>query len=332
MRYRELGDTDIRVSCVAMGCWGIAGGGTWGPSDEADSIATIHAALDAGINFFDTAEGYGDGYSERMLGHALQGRRHEAVIATKVSPANLDHDGVIQACEQSLRRLRVDVIDLYQVHWPSRTVPFADTLAALEKLCEQGKVRAVGVSNFGVGDLRELLAVQAAVRVCTDQLPYSLIWRAIEHEILPFCVDSSIGVLCYSPLVHGLLAGKFTSPADVPDGRARTRHFSKARSQVRHGESGHEAQTFAAIAGIRRVSEEIGQSMAMVAVAWLLHRPGVTSVIAGARRPGQMEQTALAADLILSSEVVDQLAEITDEVKHALGPNPDMWQSEGRIR
>lgn len=329
MQFRKLGKTDIAVSVVAMGCWAMAGGRVWGPQDEADSIATVRAALDAGVNFFDTAEGYGRGESELVLGRALVNRRHEAVIATKVSRPHLSGDEVQWACERSLRRLQTDYIDLYQIHWPSRTLPLEETMEALEGLREQGKVRAVGVCNFGVGDLSDLLE---AGWVETNQLPYNLLWRAIEYEILPRCVDEDVGILCYSPLAQGLLTGKFSSPDEVPEGRARTRHFSKDRPQSRHGEAGCEAETFAAVEEIRRISDRIRQPMANVAVAWLLRQPGVTSVIAGARRPDQIEQTAQAAELELPSDVTDELAEATKEVKRLLGSNPDMWRSHSRFR
>ncbi|MBN1978485.1 MAG: aldo/keto reductase [Anaerolineae bacterium] len=331
MKYRRLGRTDIEVSAVAMGCWALAGGHTWGSQDEADSIATVHAALDAGVNFFDTAEGYGDGYSEEVLGRALKGRRHETVVATKVSRRNLAHDAVLQACERSLRRLQTDVIDLYQIHWPGRTVPLAETFAALEKLRDQGKVRAIGMSNFGIGDLTDLLTIGHCQ---TDQLPYSLLWRAIEHEIQPKCVDESIGILCYSPLMQGLLTGKYTSPDEVPDGRARTRHFSKDRPSVRHGEPGCEAETFAAIARVRQISASVGESMAKVSVAWLLAQPGVNAVLAGARKPEQIRETAQAAALTLAPETIEALTEATEKVKQLLGTSPDIWggKAEGRFR
>jgi myo-inositol catabolism protein IolS len=329
MKYLKLGKTDITVSVVSMGCWAFAGGRVWGPQDEAESIATVRAALDAGVNFFDTAEGYGNGTSEAVLGRALAGRRHEAVIATKVSRSHLSGDEVREACERSLRRLQTDTIDLYQIHWPSRTVPLDETMEALEKLREQGKVRAVGVCNFGVGDLSDLLKVG---RTETNQLPYSLLWRAVEYQIRQQCVDERIGILCYSPLAQGLLTGKFGSPDEVPAGRARTRHFSKARPQTRHGEAGCEAETFAAIERIRHMCEEIHQPMAQVALAWLLHQPGVTAVIAGARNPDQIRQTAQAADLELSPETLGELTEATEALKRILGPNPDMWQSESRLR
>jgi myo-inositol catabolism protein IolS len=329
VKYCKLGKTDITVSVVAMGCWALAGGRVWGPQIEADSIATVHAALDAGVNFFDTAEGYGNGDSELVLGRALAGRRHEAVIATKVSRAHLSGDEVLQACENSLRRLQTDYIDLYQIHWPSRTVPLDETMGALEKLRQQGKVRAIGVCNFGVQDLSHLLKVGW---VETNQLPYNLLWRAIEYEIRQKCIDEGVGILCYSSLAQGLLTGKFSSPDEVPEGRARTRHFSKDRPQTRHGEAGCEPEVFNAIEQIRRICDEIGQPMAAVALAWLLHQPGVTSVIAGARRPDQIKQTARAADLELLPEIIAALAEATEGVKQKMGPNPDLWQSESRFR
>jgi myo-inositol catabolism protein IolS len=329
MEYRRLGGTDLTVSAIAMGCWALAGDATWGPQEESQSIATVHAALEAGVNFFDTAEGYGGGDSERVLGRALVGRRHQAVIATKVSRSNLSPQGVREACEASLRRLRTDTIDLYQIHWPSRSVPLEETLGALERLREQGVVRAIGVCNFGVRDLSELLRIR---RVETNQLPYSLLWRAIEFEIRGKCVDEGLGILCYSPLVQGLLTGKFSSPDEVPAGRARIRLFSTDRPLARHGEPGREAETFAAIEEIRRICASIGRPMAQVALAWLLHQPGVTSVIAGAREPHQIQGTAQAAEVALSPGTVDELDAATDELKQLMGPNPDMWQSEGRFR
>jgi myo-inositol catabolism protein IolS len=329
MRYRCLGESGLPVSVVAMGCWALAGDATWGPQTEADSVATVHAALDAGVDLFDTAEGYGGGDSETMLGRALAGRRHDALIATKVSRANLSAAQVTEACEHSLRRLQTDYLDLYQIHWPSRTVPLAETLDALDRLRQEGKVRAVGVCNFGVNDLAELRAIGRPV---ANQLPYSLLWRAIEYEIRDKCVAEGIGILCYSGLAQGLLTNKFSSPDEVPAGRARTRLFSSERPLVSHGEPGHEERAFAAIGRIRHICAEVGEPMANVALAWLLHQPGVASVLAGARRPGQIQETARAADLALSADILGRLGEATKDLKLAVGPNPDPWQSASRFR
>jgi aryl-alcohol dehydrogenase-like predicted oxidoreductase len=327
MKYVNLGNTDISVSVLAMGCWALGGGAVWGRQDEADSLATVHAALDMGVNFFDTAEGYDD--SEEVLGRALAGRRHQAVIATKVSRAKLSGEELRKACESSLRRLKTDVIDLYQIHWPSRVVPLAETAEALERLRADGKIRAAGVSNFGVQDLADLL--DGAICV-TDQLPYSLLWRAIEYEIRDKCRTAGVGILAYSPLAEGLLTGKYASAEEVPEGRARTRHFSSHRPGVRHGEPGCEVETFAAVERIRCISERAGEPMARLALAWVLAQPGVTAVIAGARRPEQIQQNVRAVDLQLSAEVICELDAATEALKRSLGANPDMWQSKSRFR
>jgi aryl-alcohol dehydrogenase-like predicted oxidoreductase len=289
----------------------------------------VHAALDVGINLFDTAEGYAGGESEVVLGRALAGRRKEAVIATKVSRAGLSRDGIREACEGSLRRLRTDYIDLYQIHWPSRSVPLEETVEAMERLRQQGKVRALGVCNFGVGDLSDLPRLGS---IGSDQLPYSLLWRPIEFEIQAKCVEAGIGILAYSPLAQGLLADKFASLDDVPEGRARIRLFSGKRPQARHGEAGCEAEVTRALNTIRQICAGMGQPMAKVAIAWLLQQPGVTNVIAGARGPAQIRQTAQSADMVLAPEILARLAEATEGVKRAVGPNPDMWQSESRFR
>jgi len=329
MEYRKLGETEIKVSTVAMGCWAIAGDWVWGEQDEKDSIATIRTALDLGVNLFDTAEGYGDGYSEIVLGKALAGRRQEAVIATKVSSNHLSGEEVQKACHRSLQRLNTDYIDLYQVHWPNWDIPIAETWKAMEKLRQEGKVREIGVCNFGTQDLSNLLSVG---RCATNQLPYSLLWRAIEHSLQQQCLDNDIGILCYSPLAQGLLTGKFASADDVPEGRARTRHFSKERPLTRHGEDGHEAETFATIDRIRRICAKIDVPMAEVALAWLLHQPGVTTVLAGARHPGQIEQNVRAAALDLPPEIARELTEATEALRLKLGTNLDQYQSDSRFR
>lgn len=329
MQYRKLGKTDIDVSTVALGTWAFGGDATWGDQDEQNSRATVHAALDGGINFFDSAEVYANGRSEEVLGRALKGRRDEAVIATKVLPSNLDREGLRRACEQSLQRLQTDYIDLYQIHWPSRTIPWEETVDTLEALKEEGKIRAIGVSNFGVQDLTDFLELGWCE---TDQVPYNLLWRAIEYEIQEVCVEAGVGILCYSPLAQGLLTGKFTSAEDVPDDRAYTRHYSKDRPKARHSEPGYEEQVFDAVAKIGQICERIDQPMARVAVAWLLQRPGVTSVITGARNPDQIQETLQAAELDLSPVTVAELDAATQEVKECIGPNPDPWQTEGRFR
>lgn len=291
-------------------------------------MAAIQAALEAGVNFFDTAESYGDGASERLLGEVLAGRRRQVVIATKVGPGNLEPHKLAEHCDASLRRLRTDYIDLYQVHWPSPDRPIAETLSVLERLKTVGKVRAFGVSNFGKSYLYELLAVG---RVESNQLAYSLLWRPIEHEVQPLCVAHGIGILCYSPLAQGLLTGKFSSPDQVPDMRARTRLFGKDRPHSRHREPGCETETFQAIDRIRGISERLGQPMEAVALAWLLTQGGVTSVVAGARNADQATANTRAAEVVLSTHTIDELTQATEAVKACVGTNTDMWQTESRL-
>ena len=324
MRYTTIPGTELRVSVIAMGSWALAGDMAWGDQSERDSLAAARAAVDAGINFFDTAPGYGDGLSERRLGQGLEGVRDQVVIATKIGPESMRAEAVAASVERSLRNLRTDYIDLLQIHWPSREVPLAETWGALEALRAQGKVRHLGVSNFGVLDLVDVLALGHPV---TNQVPYSLLARAIEYEIAPACKRAGVGLLCYSPLLWGLLAGTYQSADEVPDGRARSRHFSPARKLIRHREPGCEQETFEAIASLRAEAGRLGVAMSDVAVAWLLHQPNVTSVLTGIRRPEQAGANARGAALQLDADTLSRLAGATEPVKRALGKNPDLWQS-----
>lgn len=329
MEYQMLGQSGLRVSKYALGCWPFAGGAFWGEQDDATSIATVHAALDAGINFFDTAEAYEAGTSERVLGEALVGRRDKAIIATKVAPNHLTAEEVFTACERSLRYLQTDYIDLYLIHWPNWKVPIAETVGALEKLKAQGKIRAIGVCNFGPQDLTEILELHP---ICTNQLPYSLLWRVIEREILPVCLANDVGLMYYSPLAQGLLTGRYASAEEVPSGLARTRWYASHRSDSAHGEAGAEEEVFAALAEIKRIAEELGQPMAAVSLAWLRQQAGVASILIGARNPQELQLNLPALDLHLSPDVINALNKATDPVKEKLGNNPDMWLVPSRMR
>jgi len=327
---RQIGRTGIEVTPVSIGCWAIVGDDTWGAQDKAEAIAALRAAADCGINFFDTAEGYGHGYSEELVAEALGDRRDQIVIASKVGPGHAaDPKSLRKSCEDSLRHLHTDYLDLYYLHWPIRNAPIEEALAGFDKLREEGKIRAFGVSNYGKLDLPELLAHG---RCEANQLPYSLLWRVIENEIVPICLENDLSIMCYSPLMQGLLTGKFRTPDDVPAGRARTRLFAGTRPDSRHGEPGHEAEAFRTIDAIADIAAEVGRPMGEVALAWLLHRPGVASVIVGARNPAQAEQNRRAMDLVLEPEILARLDAATASLKRNLGTNPDMWQAESRYR
>ena len=328
MQYRALGKRDdIQVSTIALGCWPFAGGNVWGEQDDAQSVAAVHAALDEGINFIDTAEGYGR--SEEVLGRGLKGRRHQAVVATKVSEANLGAADVISACERSLRALQTDYIDLYQIHWPNRGVPLAETAGALDSLLSDGKIRAYGVCNFAEKDLSEMIALSSCV---TDQMPYNLAWRGIERAVLPLCRANGIGVICYSPLAQGILTGRYANADEVPEGLARSRHFADERPLSHHGEPGLEEELFTAVSKIRDIAADLGEPMAAVALAWARQQEGVTSLLVGARNADEVRRNIPSLELTLSDEVLQQLALATEPVKEGLGDNLDMWYVPSRMR
>lgn len=322
MRYKSIRGLDREVSVVALGCWAFAGDNNWGPQDDDDSIAAVHAALERGINFFDTAEGYGDGHSEEILGKALGEKKSEVVIASKPAASHTSAADIRAACEASLKRLRRDYIDLYQQHWPNRDVPMSETVEVYERLREEGKIRAWGVCNYGPEDFDKLLAHGTPA---TNQIAYSLLWRAIEYSVQTKCSDNEIGMLCYSPIAQGLLTGKYQTAEDVPEGRARTKHFSSDRPQARHGEAGSETQTFESIDAIRSLSEESDIPMIDLAIGWVLNRPAVTSVLVGARNPEQVHANAAAADRTPNAQMMGDLTRATDLLKAELGNNPDPW-------
>ena len=330
MEYRKLGKTDISVSTVAMGCWAIAGDATWGDQDEGESIATVEAAIDAGINFFDTAEAYGNGYSEEVLGKVLPAHREKVVIASKFGSGYKSGAAIRAACETSLKRLQTDYIDYYQFHWPPPSeLSFEVAMETLEALKAEGKIRSIGAGNFGVQNLADFWKVGHAEG---NQIAYNILFRAVEYEIQPQCVAHQMGLICYSPMGQGLMTGKFRSADDVPEGRARTRLFSKDRPQAKHGEAGAEAEVFEAIDRIREICDDLGKPMVDVALAWVIHQPGVTSVLAGTRSVAQAKENALAGDLSLSEDVLAALNQATDPVKEKLGSNPDMWMPEPRMQ
>jgi aryl-alcohol dehydrogenase-like predicted oxidoreductase len=217
----------------------------------------------------------------------------------------------------------MDYIDIYYIHWPNWTIPYPETMGEMEKLKQEGKIRYVGLSNFGRRDLTELLAVG---RCEINQLAYNLLFRAIEYEIMPACVENNVSIACYSSLLHGVLADKYPSIAAVPENRGRTRHFSSlTHKQTRHGGPGAEEETQKALDKIREICNGAGLPMAQVALAWLLSRPGVATVIAGARNPEQIRANAAVADIKLTDDILSALDEATQPLKTKLGPNADMW-------
>jgi aryl-alcohol dehydrogenase-like predicted oxidoreductase len=295
---------------VGFGAWAIGGGGWefgWGPQEDEESVAAIHRALDLGINWVDTAAAYGFGRSERVVGRALEGLAERPQVFTKASLLDdgtghvrhsLKRDSILREAEASLRRLGVDAIDLYQIHWPDPEQDVEEGWSALAELKEQGLVRHIGVSNFDVGQLRR---IQSIAPVETLQPPYSLVDRAAEDEILPFAEREGIGVIVYSPMGSGLLTGAMTRerieslPAD--DWRARDPRFTEPQL------SGH----LALAARVQAVADRHGVSPGAVAVAWTLRNPAVDGAITGFRRPSQVDPIVAAAGLELTDEDVSEI-------------------------
>jgi myo-inositol catabolism protein IolS len=330
MEYRKLGQSTLEVSTICMGCWAIAGDQVWGEQDEQEAIAALQSAVEVGINFFDTAEAYGGGRSEELIGKAFREMRQDVILATKASGDHARPAELRKACEESLQRLQTDYIDVYYLHWPNWEVPFEETLGEMARLREEGKIRFAGCSNFGKQDLEAILKVS---HIEVNQLAYNLLFRAIEQEIVPTCLRHEVSVATYSPLLHGILTGKFATLDDIPDERARTRHFSsQRRPMTRHGGPGAEAETAAALTRIREICDDAGLPMTNVALAWLLAQPAVATVIAGARSPEQIHANAKAVELQLSGDVLTALTEATDPLKVALGTNADMWENEQNSR
>ena len=313
---------------LTMGCWALIGDSNWGVQNEADSLEAIEIALQSGVRAFDTAPLYGNGESEMLLGRALKSRRADVLIATKVY-GRLTADTIRQSCEDSLRRLETDYIDLFQVHWPDPQTPLAETAEVLLQLQNEQKIRAIGVCNFGVRDLSEAVKVMP---VFSNQMAYSLLWRGLEFELLPFCLREGIGIIAYSSLMQGLLTGKFQNAVDVPAGRARTKHFSsELRGQVRHGLPGHETETFESIKRIKIICQRAGMPMGIASLAALLARDGILSVIAGARNAGQARENAEVLAVRMPEHLVRELMDATEQLKRATGHDLDPWAYPSRI-
>ncbi|MBU2957854.1 aldo/keto reductase [Paracoccus sp. 1_MG-2023] len=323
----KFGKTDLETTKIVYGCMG--GAGAFGAQEETDSIEALREAHEVGINFFDTAEAYGNGYSEQLLSRALGDKRDDIVISSKVATQNLAPDDIMAACERSLKNLGTDRIDLYMLHWPNREVPLADSIGALKTLKDQGKIRWYGVSNFGRDDLNDALALGD---VAVDQLPYHLFFRAIEFEVQPICKSANVPIMCYSSLMQGLLAGKYRSLQDFPVDRARTRMFDHRKwADVVHKEEGAEEAGQELLDALWKMVDETGLSMEELAVGWLKSREAVGGVIVGTRNGAQSRGLKKLLDVQLDADVLASLDRASDRLKQELGADIDMW-GKGRTR
>ena len=318
MEKRQLGNSDLHITPIGIGAWAIGGGGwdgSMGPQNDSDSIPAIHAALDHGMNWIDTAALYGLGHSEEMVARALDGRTPRPYIFTKCERvwddrgkigASLKAASIRRECEASLRRLKTDVIDLYQIHWPEPDEDIEEGWSTLAKLKQEGKVRYIGVSNFSVAQMKR---TQTIAPITSLQPPYAIVRRDIEREILPFCLAQNIGVIVYSPMYAGLLTGSMT--------RERVANF--LHEDWRRNLPGFKepalSQNLQVVELLRGIGHRHGRTPGEVAIAWTLHNPAVTGAIVGFRSPKQVAGIVGAGEFRLQAT---ELREIEDALSGVL--------------
>ena len=318
MELQTLGTSSIQISPIIMGTWQ-AGKDMWAGIDDKETTKAMRAAYDAGITTFDTAEAHGKGHSEQILAGALSDVRDKVVYATKVFTNHLEYDQVIQACERSLKNLQTDYIDLYQIHWPAgnfgtKKVPIEETMRALNDLKQQGKIRAIGVSNFSGNEIEAAAQFGPIVSL---QPPYSLFWRQLETDAMPYCIENNITIMAYSPMAQGLLTGKFgpDHTFEKGDHRAKSRLF----------QSEHYARIQQALVKLRPIAEKYECTLGQLALAWVITQPN-TCAIAGARNAEQAAQNAAAAEVKLSREDLAEMDAIGRTVTDHLDDDPVLWR------
>ncbi len=327
MENRKLGQSDLEVSVLAFGAWAI-GGWLWGGSDSKDAVKAIETAVDNGMTTIDTASVYGFGLSEELIGKAIKGKRDKVQILTKFGMSwdgnqgefyfeSKDNSGkpvkiyrhasrekVLRDCDDSLRRLKTDYIDLFQIHWADPTTPVTETMEALEILINKGKIRTGGVCNYSADLLKEALA---SFRIASEQVPFSMVKRGIEKDIVPFCIENNIGILAYSPLQRGLLTGKMNKDHIFKDGDSRpaTSYFKEPN--------------FSEILGftekLKPIADDRNVTLSQLVLNWTIKQKGITCALAGARNPAQVIDNIGAADFDLSEEEINRINDLIADIK-----------------
>ena len=326
MEYRRLGNSGLKVSVIGFGAWAI-GGWMWGGTDQKDALAAVQEAIEAGITTIDTAPVYGFGLSEEIVGEAIKGKRNKVQILTKYGlrwdtqkghhyfdtqdaqgrPIELHRyagkKDVIQECENSLKRLGTDYIDLYQIHWPDPTTPIEETMLVVEKLIQDGKVRAAGVCNYSVEQME--LAEKVLV-LSSGQIPYSMVNRGAEKELIPYCIKNNKGVIAYSPLQRGLLTGKIGMNHEFAPGDHRpSTPFFKPENR---------RKILSVLEKIRPLADAHGATLAQLAIVWTIYRPGITAALVGARNPGQVRENVRAADIEVTHDEIQRINELLERL------------------
>ncbi len=313
MQTRKLGYSDLNITDIGLGTWAIGGGGwkfAWGPQDDKESITAIRKAIDIGINWIDTAAIYGLGHSETIVGKAVKEMKKKTIIATKCGNCwdknrkifhCLKKDSIRSEVEASLKRLRVDVIDLYQIHWPIPENEIEEGWDTIATLIKEGKIRYGGVSNFSVEQLKRIQPIHP---VASLQPPYSMLERGVEDELLSYCEKNNIGVICYSPMYRGLLTGKFSREriASLPNDDHRRKNMQFQKPQL--------SANLELVESLRPVAEKNNITLAQLAIAWVLRRKEVTAAIVGARSQSQIQETAAAGDVKLAEDDIEVIEKL----------------------
>lgn len=315
MQTRQLGYTDLKLTTVGLGTWAIGGPWQfgWGPQDDDEAIAAILASLETGINWIDTAPVYGLGHSEELVGKALKQTSKKPIIATKCSllwndkrekVSCLKAKSIRQECHDSLERLGIETIDLYQIHWPEPEEDLEQAWEEMARLAEEGKIRYLAVSNFNVEQIEHIHKIHP---VASTQPPYSMLHRQVEDELLAYCAQNDIGVVAYSPMQRGLLTGKFSPErlASLPldDHRRANPDFHEPRFTA----------TLELVEQLRPIAERNGKTLAQLSISWILRRHEVTAAIVGARKPEQILETAPASDWDLNEEDIEEIQRLLIE-------------------
>jgi myo-inositol catabolism protein IolS len=331
MEHRPFGRTGLDVSAVGFGCWEVGGG--YGEVEEAEFARAVARALDLGVNCFDTAEGYGMGASERALGQALGQRREEAVVVTKFGMNYKDkpnfrdssRERVLASIDKSLKNLGSDWVDVYLVHWPDRLTPFEETMGALEEIVRDGKVRAVGVSNF---KLEEIEACRRAYRVDVVQYGWNMFDRRMQREVLPYCQEHDIGFMAYGSLAFGLLTGTFTEDMDFGTGDWRSRQGRMGSIKLFDAIFGPESfpRNVRAVEELKGIAAKYGRSLPQLALRWAISHPAISTALVGCRTIAEVEDNAGAIGWSIDAADLTEIDAIFE--RHGIDTTPDFWIEE----
>ncbi|GHV91100.1 aldo/keto reductase [Spirochaetia bacterium] len=333
----------LSLSRLGVGCWPFGGGDYWGDQNQKDVDAVVCRAIELGLNVFDTARMYNDGASEVSLGKALKGFRDKAFVISKVSPAKAYRKTLREECEASLKGLGMDYLDMYMLHWPINPLgvkhftsdpgvianppTIAEALETLSALKQEGKIGFIGISNFGIRQMRE--AIGLCPEIAVNEMPYNIISRAIEAEIMPFCAEHRIAVISSMTLQQGVLTGLYKSAAEVPAHQAHSRHFSMetGKGTSRHGEAGAEAEIFETVDVLREIASELKISVAQLSIAWALANPGIGSALIGARNTRELEENVRVLSLKLPVEAKERIDRVSQRVLDKLGSKADYYEN-----